>query len=104
MGHHIYKDINIPIKYMGKIIVVDDFIMDYVGVDRMRSFEKVVEWIFKDGCFESAVDLSSTITEFRTELQREIAKKNVNSMFLCVDSQRFESLSNMHDTWWTHLV
>ena len=43
MGHHIYKDIDLSVKYTGKIIAVGGFIMDYIGVDRIRSFDRVIE-------------------------------------------------------------
>lgn len=104
MGHHIYKDIDLSVKYTGKIIAVDGFIMDYIGVDRIRSFDRVIEWSFEDGQLKSSTDLSDIVAEFRTELQREIAKKNVDNIFSRIDPQRFKSLSNIHDVWWIHLV
>lgn len=104
MGHHIYKDINFPIEYTGKIIAVDGFIMEYIGAERMRSFERVIEWTFESGQLKSTLDLSDIVAEFRAELQCEITKGNVNSLFSQVDPQQFKSLSSMHDTWWTNLI
>ena len=104
MGHHIYKDINIPIKYTGKIIAVDGFIMDYIGVDRIRSFEKIVEWTFKDGRFESTIELSHIIAEFRTELHNKIENKKVDSIFSHIKPQEFDLLLNVRDAWWLNLI
>ena len=59
---------------------------------------------FEDGQLKSSTDLSDIVAEFRTELQREIAKKNVDNIFSRIDPQRFKSLSNIHDVWWIHLV
>lgn len=104
MGHHIYKDINIPIKYTGKIIAVNNFIQDYIGVDRIRSFKEVVEWTFVEGCLESTIDLSSVIEAFRTELHSKIEKKDVDGIFSRVDPRQFDSLSDMFDVWWVNLL
>ena len=104
MGHHIYKDINVPIKYTGKIIAVDGFIMDYIGFEHLRSFEKVMEWTFEDGRFESAIDLSNVIAEFRTELHDKIEKKKVDSIFSRIELSKFNSLLNVRDAWWIQLL
>lgn len=104
MGHHIYKDINVPIKYTGKIIAVDGLIMDYIGVERMRCFENVIERTFKDGRCEAAIDLSNVVAEFRTELHNEIEKKNIDNIFTRVDAKKFNSLMNSCDFWWIDLV
>lgn len=104
MGHHIYRDINVPIEYTGKIIAVDGFRSEYLGLRLIRSFDRVMEWSFENGQLISVENLSETINAFREELNREITHKNLNDIFSEIEPTKFKSLVSVNDAWWVDFL
>lgn len=73
MGHHLYKDINISIKYTGKILVGNDFIEKYyihMGLQPAWAYKTLIEFIFQDSMLIDIIDHSKTIANLRKELDK----------------------------------
>lgn len=68
MGHHLYKNINLPIPYSGKIVVGKDFINKYyvhMGYQRAWGYETLLEFVYEDGKLTDIMDYSSVAAELR---------------------------------------
>lgn len=78
-GHHVYKDLNIPIDYTGKILVGDKFIHKYyihMGYQRAWAYEILIELCFKKGKLVNEIDQSKKSEELREKFDRGEIKEN----------------------------
>ena len=60
-GHRVYKDVNIPIPYTGKILLGDGFMREYyihMGFQRGWAYKKLIELVFEEGILLECNDLS----------------------------------------------
>lgn len=74
MGHHLYKDLNIPMNYSGKIVVGDKFIQDYyihMGYQRAWAYEVVLEFVFENGKLIATYNHSDLVAKVRQEIVRD---------------------------------
>lgn len=65
-----YRDLNLPIKFTGFILLGKDFINEmyvHMGFQRPISFEIVIEFQFKDGEIIAIKDFSELIAKLRKE-------------------------------------
>lgn len=72
-GHRVYKDVNLPIPYTGKILLGDGFMQEYyihMGFQRGWAYEKLIELVFEEGILLECNDLSHI-----AKAQREAMKK-----------------------------
>lgn len=72
-GHRVYKDVNLPIPYTGKILLGDGFIREYyihMGFQRAWAYEKLIELVFEEGILLECNDYS-----YIAKAQREAMKK-----------------------------
>lgn len=77
MGHHLYKNVGIPIKYTGKILVGKDFLREYyihMGYQRAWAYQTLVEFIFEDGSLLDTVDHSQMAEKLREEIKKDTGK------------------------------
>lgn len=68
MGHREYKNLNIPIRFTGKVLLGSDFIRDYyihMGFQRSWAYKELIEFEFKDGKLINRTDHSSTAAKLR---------------------------------------
>lgn len=72
-----YQDLNLKLKYSGKIKIAKDFIQDmyvHMGFQRASAFQTVVELVFKDGELVTVNDLSEKMKKKRKEDPNEGAE------------------------------
>lgn len=72
-GHRVYRDINMPISYTGKILMGDGFMQEYyihLGIQRSWAYKKLIELVFEEGILLECNDLSHI-----AKAQREAMKK-----------------------------
>lgn len=77
MGHHLYKNIGIRMKYTGKILVGKDFLREYyihMGYQRAWAYQALVEFIFEDGNLIETVDHSNMAEKLREEIKKDTGK------------------------------
>ena len=77
MGHHLYKNIGIRMKYTGKILVGKDFLREYyihMGYQRAWAYQTLVEFIFEDGNLIETVDHSNMAEKLREEIKKDTGK------------------------------
>ena len=76
-GHRVYKDVNMPIPYTGKILLGDGFMQEYyihMGFQRGWAYKKLIELVFEEGILLECNDLSHI-----AKAQREaMAQGNIN--------------------------
>lgn len=76
-GHRVYKDVNMPIPYTGKILLGDGFMREYyihMGFQRGWAYKKLIELVFEEGILQECNDLSHI-----AKAQREaMAQGNIN--------------------------
>ena len=73
-GYRVYKNINLPIKYTGKILLGDGFIDKYyihMGFQRAYAYERLMEFIFEEGILIEKVDQSVKALEMRKQMDEE---------------------------------
>lgn len=71
-GHRVYRDINMPIPYTGRILLGDGFMQEYyihMGFQRSWSYKKLIELVFEEGILLECNDLS-----YIAKAQREAMK------------------------------
>ena len=71
MGHNVYKNLKLPMKYTGKILLGNDFISRYyihMGYQRSWAYKHLYEFEFKDGKLINRIDLSDTAAKQRAIL------------------------------------
>lgn len=71
MGHHVYKDLNLKVKYTGKILLGGNFISRYyihMGFQRAWAYEELKELVFEDGTLVEVNDQSHIAAEIREKL------------------------------------
>ena len=72
-GHHVYENINIPMKYSGKIVVGKGFIQKYyihMGYQRAWAYETLAELVFEKGVLTQKIDHSGVAEELRKNLDK----------------------------------
>ena len=77
MGHHLYKNVGIRVKYTGKILVGKDFLREYyihMGYQRAWAYQTLVEFIFEDGSLIETVDYSNMAEKLREEIKKDTGK------------------------------
>lgn len=79
-GHRLYREINLPISYTGKILLGDGFISEYyihMGYQRGWAYRRLIELVFEEGLLMETNDLSHL-----AKAQREAMKqRNVNPRY-----------------------
>lgn len=73
-GHRVYRDVNMPIPYTGKILLGDGFMREYyihMGFQRGWAYKKLIELVFEEGILVECNDLSHI-----AKAQREAMKKD----------------------------
>lgn len=74
MGAHLYKDVNLPLLYTGRIVAGRDFLRKYyihMGYQRAWSYGILLEFAFEDGKLIEIVDHSETAELIRMEIEEE---------------------------------
>lgn len=72
-GHRVYKNINLPVSYTGKMLLGKDFIRDYyihLGFQRYWAYKHLIELVFEDGILVETNDYSDVAKQ-----QRELLKQ-----------------------------
>lgn len=60
-GHRVYRDVNMPIPYTGKLLLGDGFLQEYyihMGFQRGWAYKQLIELIFEGGLLLGCNDLS----------------------------------------------
>ena len=60
-GHRIYKDVDMPIPYTGKVLLGDGFMREYyihMGFQRSWAYKELIELVFEEGILLECNDLS----------------------------------------------
>lgn len=105
MGHHLYKNLSIPLEYTGKILVGKGFLREYyihMGYQRAWAYENLRELIFENGKLMETFDHGEMAKKLRKEIDaqtnnKERANGNVNiSMFI----EKSYSLNMEDKAWW----
>ncbi len=68
MGHREYKNLNIPVKYTGKVLLGNGFLREYyihMGFQRSWAYTELIEFEFKDGKLINKTDHSDTAAKLR---------------------------------------
>ena len=103
-GHRVYKNVNLPIPYTGKILLGDGFMREYyihMGFQQSWAYKKLIELVFKEGILLECNDLSRI-----AKAQREAMKEQgVNPRYPKIsDIQKFVdesfSLDYADKAWW----
>lgn len=71
MGHHLYKNINVAVKYNGTMILGKDFIKKYytrTGYQKAWSYQILNELVFKDGKLVETIDHTEAAKKMRAEV------------------------------------
>ena len=72
-GHRVYRDVNMPVPYTGKILLGDDFIWDYyihMGFQRSWAYRKLIELVFEEGILIETHDHSHIARALREAIQK----------------------------------
>lgn len=88
MGHHVYKNLDIPVKYTGKIVVGKDFLFDYyihMGYQRAWAYQILTEYDFKRGKLVKTIDHSESAAKIREYID---SKPKSGNRF--IDAQNYE--------------
>lgn len=96
MGHHLYKDVQIPMKYTGKILVGKDFLREYyihMGYQRAWAYQTLMEFIFEEGVLLDTVDHSQMAEKLREEMKKTGKRKPYTEL----DIPRFLKDSSSQD-------
>lgn len=76
-GHRIYKNVNLPILYSGKILLGNGFLHEFyvhMGFQRGWAYQELIELCFEEGILVESYDLSHIAKEKRQSLEQQ----NVN--------------------------
>lgn len=68
MGHREYKNLNIPMKYTGKVLLGNGFLREYyihMGFQRSWAYTELIEFEFKDGKLINKSDHSEIAAKLR---------------------------------------
>ena len=60
-GHRVYRDVNLPVPYTGRILLGDGFMQEYyihMGFQRGWAYKKLIELVFEEGILLECNDLS----------------------------------------------
>lgn len=71
---YVYEDVNLLVKYTGKIVIGNSFIDEYykhMGLQRAWAYKKVLELIFEKGRLVEVIDHSETVQKIREEMESE---------------------------------
>ena len=71
MGHREYKNLNIPIKYTGKLLLGNDFLREYyihMGFQQGWAYRELLEFEFKEGKLVQKNDYSEAAEKMRKKL------------------------------------
>jgi hypothetical protein len=108
-GHHVYENINIPMKYSGKIVVGKGFIQKYyihMGYQRAWAYETLVELVFEKGVLTQKIDHSGVAEALRKSLDKTGGAQAGESIFgqLSGSTEQFVeesfSLDLINKCWW----
>lgn len=72
-GHRIYKNIDLPISYTGKILLGNGFLNDFyvhMGFQRGWAYQELIEICFEEGILVECYDLSHIAKEKRQSLKQ----------------------------------
>lgn len=73
MSHHVYKGLNIPVPFSGKILVGDKFLPGFyihMGHQMPWAYEILKELVFEDGKLLETNDLSAVAATLRERVQK----------------------------------
>lgn len=103
MGHREYRNVNLPIKYTGKILVGDGFIRDYyihMGYQRAWAYNELLEFVFEKGSLIETIDHSDMAEKIRCELKSNDTNiKNERENIVLLIERSF-SLDMKDKAWW----
>lgn len=77
--------------------------MVYMGPQRLRAYNQVSEWTFKNGKVTDCKDLNSVIQSFRNELEEKAGDERTNP-FLKIETKAYLSLSDYQKEWWINYL
>ena len=67
-GQRVYKKVQLPIPYTGKILAGKEFLWDYyihMGFQRPYAFKTLKEYVFENGILQEETDHSNSAEEIR---------------------------------------
>ena len=70
-GHRLYKNVELFIPYMGKILAGTDFLRDYyihMGYQQPFAYKTLMEFVFEDGVLADFIDRSDDARKLREKL------------------------------------
>ena len=76
-GPRVYREVNLPIPYSGRILVGNDFIPDYyihMGYQRSWAYKTLLEFVFEEGLLIERNDYSETAKKQREMI--EVAERD----------------------------
>ena len=74
MGHHVYRNINKPMKYTGKLLLGNDFLSEYyvhMGYQGYWAYSELILFVFEEGLLVEARDVSKLAAMKRRQIQEE---------------------------------
>ncbi len=74
MGAHLYKEVNLPLSYTGRIVAGRDFLKKYyihMGYQRAWSYGILLEFVFDEGRLIEIVDHSEMAELIRMEIEED---------------------------------
>lgn len=104
MRHHLYKKINLPIEYTGKILVGAGFVQEYyihMGFQRAWAYKTLKEFVFKKGILLETIDHSKIAQKVRREIAEDPDKfqKYLYGNSLLFVEESFSTDTNTK-AWW----
>lgn len=77
-SERVYRDVNMPVPYTGKLLLGDGFLREYyihMGYQHSWAYEKLIELVFEEGRLLECSDLS-----YIAEAQREALKGRIENI------------------------
>lgn len=103
MGHREYRNVNLPIRYTGKILVGSDFIHEYyihMGYQRAWAYKTLLEFVFKEGELIETIDHSDMAEKLRMELKADSKVIDEERKDISAFVDKSFSLDMKDKAWW----
>ena len=98
---YVYENVNMPIKYTGKIVIGCGFIDKYyihMGFQEAWAYETVLELIFKKGVLLDVIDHSDRVRKIREDI--ESGKSDTKEVNILSSIHKSFSLNIEDKAWW----
>ncbi len=103
MGHCLYRNLDLPMEYTGKILVGKDFIRTYymhMGYQRAWAYEVLKELVFENGKLVQTVDHSHMAKQLREEIESRTVENGGKDDDIRQFVKKSFSLKLEDKAWW----